>query len=203
MLWQMRKTASNFYKENKTFILVALGAFLLWKLRGLFSFVGAAGDTVAAKVAAVLADAKNSAQASTDQKTVTNGLPANTTYKATAADTTRYRAVAEACAVALGTMPGQLRNVLITDDASLFSAIKFYGKARLGNGGLAVVDAKGVLQLRPLTGRYDHVIAPFYRELTGGNLQVDLDSAFPSSPGFAASWDFKARCSFYRKYVRV
>lgn len=195
---------SGFYHENKLPILVVLGLFLLYKLRGLFSAVGSVGDALGSVVGAATAKIQVNAQSSADKVKLDNAIPASKKpYQFTAADTQRYRTAAQQCASALGTSPGQLSNVLFTDDAALYSAVKPYGRASLGTGGRALVDAKGNVIARPLTGRYDYVIAPFYNELTSRSLQVDLDAAFPISPGIASSADFKARCSFYRKFIRV
>jgi hypothetical protein len=203
----MRKSNNalkGFYTENKTAIIVVVVLFLAYKVWGIFSgMFGSVGETISAQIASALAKAKTDAQSSTDKNTVAVGLPASVTYKASSADTVRYRAAAQQTAQSLGTMPGQISNVLFTDDAGAYSAIKPYGKALWGAGGLALVDAKGVLRTRPLSARYDFVIAPFYKEITGRSLQTDLDAAFPASPGFASSADFKARCSYYRKYIRV
>lgn len=210
LLYSVRKSTSklkSFYNENKTPVLIVLGLFLVWKLRGLFSAIGGVGDTLGTVIGGATSKIQVSAQAAADKSKLESSLPApaagGKTYKFTAADTARYRAAAAQCATALGTMPGQIRNYLFTDDAALYAAIKPYGYARLGTGGKALVDAKGAIIPRAVSGRYDYVLAPFYQELTGNSLQVDLDAAFPVSPGFASSADFKARCSFYRKYLRV
>jgi hypothetical protein len=204
----MRKSTSklkSFYNENKTPVLIVLGLFLLWKLRGLFSAIGGVGDTLGTVIGGATAKIQVTAQAAADKAKLDGTVPkiAAKPYQFTAADTSRYRAAAEQCATALGTMPGQLSNVLFTDDSSLYAAVKPYGKQSLGAGGKVLVTKTGAPVLRPLTGRYDYVIAPFYKELTGRSLQVDLDAAFPAAPGFAASADFKARCDFYRKHIRV
>lgn len=205
----MRKSKSfltTFYNENKLPVLIVLGVFLAWKLRGLFSAVGGVGDALGNVIGAATSKVAVTAQATSDKVKLDNAVPKTAggkPYQFTAADTQRYRTAAEQCATALGTLPGQFSNYLVTDDASLFSAIKPYGRARLGSGGRAVVDAAGTVQPRPLTGRYDYVIAPFYKELTGRSLQADLDGAFPANPPLLTSADFKARVEFYRKYIRV
>ncbi len=200
----------SFYADNKLAILAVAGLFLLWKfwdvLSGLLGLVKAPVDALSAAAASASSGVKTAAQAASDKNTISASLPQNgpvKPYQATTADTIRYRAAAAQCATALGTTPGQLSNVLITDDAALYSAIKPYAKQMWGAGGRALVTKAGAPVLRPLAARYDVVIAPFYQQLTGRSLQVDLDAAFPASPGFAASSAFKDRCLYYRKHIRV
>lgn len=205
------KQIKSFYADNKISILALGGLFVLWRfwdvLSGLLGLAKGPVDAAAAAMAAATAGAQASSQAAKDKVLIKASLPVpvrnQPQYQATSADTVRYRAAADALAVALGTKPGQIRNVLFTDDASAYATVKPYGKQMLGAGGKAVVSAAGAPVLRPATGRYDMVLAPVYRELTGGSLQADLDGAFPSSPGFASSAEFKARCNFYRKHIRV
>lgn len=209
ILFLVRKSTSkltSFYNENKTPILLVLGLALLWKLRGLFSAIGGIGDTLGTVIGGATENIKVNAQAASDKAKLSSSVPKTPKpYQFTAADTIRYRKVAADCAAALGTLPGKFSNSVITDDASLFAAIKPYGKQSLGTGGKAAVTPAGAPVLRPLTGRYDYVIAPFYNELTGRSLQVDLDNAFPvgGSAFFSGSASFRARCDFYRKHTRV
>lgn len=202
----------GFYADNKLAVLAVAGLFLLWRfwdlLTGLLGLVKAPLDAATAAAGAASVGVKTKAQAAIDRNTISTSLPpqgpkAPPRYAATAADTLRYRTAAEDCARALGTTPGQLTNILFTDDAALFAAIKPFGRQRLGTGGKALVTLTGTPVLRDLPGRYDYCIAPFYNELTKRSLQADLDGAFPVSPGIASSTAFKERCAFYRKHTRA
>lgn len=194
--WQMRKAKSKlsgFYNENKTPILVVLGLFLLYKLRGLFGIVGnvsdAIGNTVAGATAGVISAGKDAA----DKVAVKTVAP-----DATPAQLNAWRTSAKNIAAALGKLPGVWTNSLSADQDSAMTECKKYSRVMyhtVNGKAVAYVDAKHNKILRRPSYQLP-VLYTFYSEVTGGrNLLGDLDTAFNN--GTLSKYQ-----TFYKDFIR-
>ena len=194
----MRKSQSklkSFYNENKTPILVVLGLFLLWKLRGLFSAVGNISDTIATTVSGATAGITSSAQDAKDKVSVKTVAP-----NATAAQLETWRNDSRSIAAALGHLPGVFANSVISDDISAMSVCKRYSRLLytvVGGKPVQLKDSKN--HNRPMVRAKSlqlPVLYPFYKELTAGrSLLTDLNGEF--SKGTLSRYQ-----SFWQTFVR-
>lgn len=192
LMRSVKKKAKSFYTENKTTILVIVGVFLLYKLRGLFGIVGTVVDTASGAVAGATADLRQSAQDATDKAAIKTINPS-----ATPADLVKFRSDASAIAAALGHLPGSYSNMVIADSASAMSICKKYSRVLTTNvGGKAVpVMDKGKAMVRKASLQLP-VLYPFYKDITGGrNLLTDLNSTFNN--GTLSTYQ-----TFWQTYIR-
>jgi hypothetical protein len=162
------------YERHELEILLALGAFGVYKFWGAFSAVGSVTDSVGAAVAGFTANVQEDSKRSQQRAAIKIIFPG-----ATDSDLLTFESDATALASALGKLKGSWSNALVADRVTALGIAKKYSHYIQVNNVVQyhTIAGKRVRAERLLKFRLP-VLFSFYSAVSGGNsLMSDLDGA--------------------------